>query len=264
MTGMGHEGSGDVGAAGSYAPINGLRLYYEVHGDGPPLVLLHGGLMTIGLTFGLMIPTLAERHRVIGVELQGHGHTADIDRPMALESLAGDVDHLLGFLGVERADLFGFSLGGMVALTAARLYPERVGKLVIASVDPRPGHAEFENPDDPEVARRMPTEADFAAMRDAYEAAAPNPAAFETVAQKTSGMVHFFTGWSDDELKGIDAPTLVLLGDTDFVPLANAVAMFELLPRSELAVLPGTTHMGVSQRPEQVLALIGRFLDRAH
>jgi pimeloyl-ACP methyl ester carboxylesterase len=252
-----------AGGVGDYAPINGLRLYYEAHGEGRPLVVLPGGLMTIALTFGPMLPTLAERHKVIGVELQGHGHTGDIPRPMALESLADDVARLLDHLGLAEADAFGFSLGGMVALTLAGRHPSRVGKLVIASVDHRPGHAEFEHPEDPDVARRMPTEADFAAMREAYARVAPNPADFDAVAAKTSGLVHSFDGWSDDALRAIGAPTLVLVGDTDFVPLAHAVAMFELLPKAELAVLPGTTHMGVTQRPEQVLALVGRFLDPA-
>src|ERR1017187_5310571 len=136
---------------GAYAPINDLDLYYEVHGDGPPLVLLHGGLMTIDLSFGPLVPVLARHHRVIGVELQGHGYTGDIDRPMRLETLADDVAALLDHVGIDRADVFGFSLGGMVALTMGLDPPERVGKLVIASVDPRPSHDEFEKPDDPDV-----------------------------------------------------------------------------------------------------------------
>jgi pimeloyl-ACP methyl ester carboxylesterase len=240
-----------------------LDLYYERHGRGRPLVLLHGGLMTIDLTFGPVLPTLAEHHEVIGIELQGHGHTGDIDRPMRLDSLADDVAALLGHLGVDRADVFGFSLGGMVALTLALRRPERVGRLVLASVDPRPNHDQFEQPDDPDTARRMPTEADFQAMRDAFARTAPDPDAFDAVAEKTSAMVHSCPGWSDDQLRSIDVPTLVLVGDTDFVPLPNAVAMFELLPKGELAVLPGTTHMGVTRRPEQVLALAGSFLDSA-
>lgn len=219
--------------------------------------------MTIDLTFGPVLPTLAEHHEVIGIELQGHGHTGDIDRPMRLDSLADDVAALLGHLGVDRADVFGFSLGGMVALTLALRRPERVGRLVLASVDPRPNHDQFEQPDDPDTARRMPTEADFQAMRDAFARTAPDPDAFDAVAEKTSAMVHSCPGWSDDQLRSIDVPTLVLVGDTDFVPLPNAVAMFELLPKGELAVLPGTTHMGVTRRPEQVLALAGSFLDSA-
>src|ERR1017187_3339105 len=124
-------------AAGRYAPVNGLQLYYEVYGTGRPLVLLHGGLMTIDLTFGPLIPALAEDHQVIGIELQGHGHTADIDRPMAIEILADDVVTLLGQLGIEQADFFGFSLGGLVDLALVLRHPGLVGKLVVASADYR-------------------------------------------------------------------------------------------------------------------------------
>jgi len=246
--------------AGAYAAVNGLNLYYEVHGTGHPLVLIHGGLQTIDLTFGPVIPALAEDHQVIGIELQGHGHTADIERPMRLEYLADDVSALLGLLGIEQADVFGFSLGGMVAVVLALRNPDLVGRLVVASVDFRPDHAEFERPDDPDAARRMPTESDFQAMRDAYAAVAPDPDHFPTIADKTPAMVASFTGWTEDELARIGAPTLVLVGDTDFVPLRHAVEMFELIPHAQLAVLPDTTHIGVTRRAEQVLALVRPFL----
>jgi pimeloyl-ACP methyl ester carboxylesterase len=251
-------------APGGYAAINGLQLYYEVRGSGGrPLVLLHGGLQTIDQCFGNLIPGLAGRHQVIGVELQGHGHTGDIDRPMRPESLADDVVALLVHLGFDRADVFGFSLGGIVALTMGLHHPERVGKLVIASVDCRPDNAEFERPDDPDVARRMPTAADFQAMRDGYRQVAPDPEGFDAMAEKTSSMVHSLDGWSDEHLGAVTAPCLVLLGDTDFVPLPNAVAMFDALPRAELAVLPATTHMGVTRHTDRVLALVGPFLGSA-
>src|SRR5215212_6407571 len=103
----------------TYASVNGLELYYEVHGSGRPLVLLHGGLMTIDLNFGLLLEPLAASRQVIAVELQGHGHTADTDRPMTIEALADDVIALLDHLGVAEADLFGFSLGGLVAYAVA-------------------------------------------------------------------------------------------------------------------------------------------------
>jgi pimeloyl-ACP methyl ester carboxylesterase len=248
---------------GEYAAVNGLKLYYELSGAGRPLVLLHGGLQTIDLTFGPVIPTLAEDHQVIGMELQGHGHTADIERPMRLDHLADDVAAVLGVLGIDQADVFGFSLGGMVGVELALRHPQLVGRLVVASVDVRPDHAEFERPDDPDVARRMPTASDFQAMRDAYAAVAPDPEHFPVIADKTSGMVAAFGGWTDEELRRIAAPTLVLVGDTDFVPLRHAVEMFELIPHAQLAVLPDTTHVGVTRRPKQVLALIRPFLDPA-
>ena len=119
----------------TYALVNGLQLYYETHGSGRPLVLLHGGLMTIDLNFGPLLEPLSANRQVIAVELQGHGHTADTDRPMTIESLAGDVIALLDLLGIAETDLFGFSLGGLVAYAVALGAPTRVGKLVVASAD---------------------------------------------------------------------------------------------------------------------------------
>ena len=117
----------------AYASVNGLQMYYEVHGSGSPLVLLHGGALTIGLSFGAMIPALAETHRVIAVEMQGHGHTADIDREMTPATFADDIVTLLGQLGIEQADLFGYSLGGCVSLEIATRHPRLVRKPVLAS-----------------------------------------------------------------------------------------------------------------------------------
>ena len=241
----------------TYAPVNGLQLYYEVHGSGRPLVLLHGGLMTIDLNFGPMLEPLAASRQVIAVESQGHGHTADTGRPMTIEALAGDVVALLDHLGIAQADLFGFSLGGLVACAIALGAPARVGKLIVASADAHrpPGR---ESP--PLGEDRLPTQADFQAWRDAYDAVAPDPAHFDEFAAKNAAMVHQFPGWTD-ELRSLQAPTLLIFGDRDFTPLPDVVEMFELLPNAQLAVLPGTTHVGVTRRPGEVLALITPFLD---
>ncbi len=219
-----------------YAPVNGLQLYYEVRGSGRPLVLLHGGLLTIDLNFGPMLEPLAAGRQVIAVELQGHGHTADTGRPMTIEALAGDVITLLDQLGVGQADLFGFSLGGLVACAIALGTPARAGKLILASADPhRPPGRESA----PLGADRLPTPADFQAWREAYEA---------------------FPGWTG-ELRSLRAPALLIFGDRDFTPLPHVAEMFDLLPNAQLAVLPGTTHVGVTRRPGDVLALITPFLD---
>jgi pimeloyl-ACP methyl ester carboxylesterase len=241
----------------TYAPLNGLQLYYEVHGRGRPLVLLHGGLMTIDLNFGPMLKPLAASRQVIAVESQGHGHTADTSRPMTIEALAGDVLALLDHLGIAQADLFGFSLGGLVACTIALGAPARVGKLIIASADVHrpPGR---QSP--PLGQDRLPTQADFQSWRDAYDAVAPDPAHFDEFAAKNQAAVHQFPGWTD-ELRSLQAPTLLIFGDRDFTPLPDVVEMFELLPNAQLAVLPGTTHVGVTRRPSEVLALITPFLD---
>ena len=240
----------------TYTPVDGLQLYYQRHGSGRPLVLLHGGLMTIDLNFGPLLEPLAVSRQVIAVELQGHGHTADTDRPMTIEALAGDVIALLDHLEIAEADLFGFSLGGLVAYAVALSAPTRIGKLIVASADAHrpPGRESAPLGDD-----RMPTQADFQAMRDAYDAVAPDPAHFEEFAAKTSTMVHEFPGWTD-ELRSLRMPTLLIFGDRDFSPLPDVVEMFELLPNAELAVLPGTTHVGVTRRPGEVLALITPFL----
>ena len=145
----------------AYAPVNGLQLYYEIHGSGKPLVLLHGGLLTIDLNFGPLLQPLAASRQVIAVELQGHGHTADTGRPMTIQALAGDVVALLDHLGIAEADLFGFSLGGLVAYAVALGTPARVGKLIVASADAHrpPGRESAPLDED-----RMPTPADFQAM----------------------------------------------------------------------------------------------------
>src|SRR6516225_5569828 len=119
----------------AYASVNGLQLHYEIHGSGRPLVLLHGGLLTIDLNFGPLLEPLAASRQVIAVEFQGHGHTADTSRPLTIDALAGDVIALLDHLGVAEADLFGFSLGGLVAYAIALGAPARVGKLIVASAD---------------------------------------------------------------------------------------------------------------------------------
>jgi pimeloyl-ACP methyl ester carboxylesterase len=241
----------------TYAPVNGLQLYYETHGSGRPLVLLHGGLQTINLSFGPLLKPLAASRHVIAVELQGHGHTADTNRPMSIEALAGDVIALLDHLGIAAADFYGFSLGGLVACAVALAAPARVGQLIAASADAHrpPGR---ESP--PLGEDRLPTLADFEEWREAYYAVAPDPEHFSELQAKTGTAVHEFRGWTD-ELRSLQAPTLLLFGDRDFMPLPDVVEMFQLLPNAQLAVLPGATHMDVSRRTDEVLALITPFLD---
>lgn len=241
----------------TYALVNGQQLYYEVHGSGRPLVLLHGGLMTIDLNFGPMLGPLAVGRQVIAVELQGHGHTADTDRPMTIDALASDVIGLLDRLGVAEADVLGFSLGGLVAYAIAFRAPARVGKLIVASADAnRPPGRESAPLDD----ERMPTLADFQAMRAAYDSVAPDPAHFDEFAAKMTKMVHEHPARTD-ELRSLEVPILLIFGDRDFSPLADVLELFGLLPTAQLAVLPGTTHMSVARRSGEVLALITPFLD---
>ena len=243
--------------AGAFADINGLRLYYEVHGRGRPVVLLHGGVLTIDFMFEAMLPTLAAAHKVIAVELQGHGRTADTDRAMSFDQLADDVAGLLAHLGIEEADVFGFSLGGLVGWSLVMRHPRVVRRLVVASADYRSRKAD---PD--QVPGPMPTDADFQAMREAYEAVAPDPSRFDALQDRVGTMVtKTYVGWTADDLRGVQTPTLVLVGDNDFVRVCDALAASELLPHGQLGVLPGTTHMDMTRSPERVLTMVVPFLD---
>ena len=212
--------------------------------------------MTIGLNFGPLLEPLAENRQVIAVELQGHGHTADTDRVMTTAALASDVIALLDLLGLDKVDVFGFSLGGLVAYAIAIEAPDRVRKLIVASADAHRRRIESAPLDD----NRMPTMDDFKSMRDAYDAVAPDPAHFDEFAARVSAMVHEFPGWTE-ELRSLKVPTMLIFGDRDFSSLPDIVELFDLLPNAQLAVLPGTTHMGVTRRDHEVLGLITSFLD---
>ena len=245
-----------------YAPVNGLKMYYEVHGAGRPLVLLHGGLLTIDLSFGEVWPQLAADRQVIATELQGHGRTGDIDREMDLRHLAGDVAGLLDHLGVAQADVLGFSLGGGVALQLALDHPDRVGRIILASISYAPDgfHPEISDPAQHAASTRMPTAEDFAQMREAYDRLAPDPGHFDAFAAKTSQAAASLKGWTAEELGRIGAPTLLVFGDHDFIRLEHAVEMHGLIPGAQLAVLPGTTHMGVMRRADLIVPLVRDFL----
>jgi pimeloyl-ACP methyl ester carboxylesterase len=245
-----------------YADVNGVHMYYETYGDGSPLVLLHGGMLTIDLNFAGLIPTLAGRHRVIGVELQGHGRTATVDRLITPAALATDVVGLLDHLGIERAHVLGHSMGGGVALELAVNHPERVRSVVAASVTVRVDgmHADFSDPARMATSSRMPTQQDFVAMREAYQRLSPHPDRFEAFLAELSASNEDLKGWSDEQLAGISAPVLVVLGDRDFTTVEHGALMLELIPGSQLAVLPGTTHMEVTRRVDLLVPLLRGFL----
>lgn len=247
----------------SYAAINGLSLYYEEHGPsgGRPLVLLHGGFHTIDLSFGRLLPTLSDGRHVIAVELQGHGHTADTDRPMSLDSLADDVVALLDHLGIERVDLFGFSLGGVVGLRVAMCHPTRVDRLVVAAAHYRPGdRRELTESQRAAEAAKMPTAADFQEMRESYTRVAPDPSHIEQIQTKLVTMMSTFEGWTADDLRGITASTLIVLADMDMVSIDQAIEMHELIPNAQLAVIPGTTHTRLMLRTDILVPILANFL----
>ncbi|GAA1716252.1 alpha/beta hydrolase [Nonomuraea bangladeshensis] len=252
---------------GAYASVNGIDLYYEIMGadhSGPPLVMLHGGAYTFHLSFDSLLPALTAERKVIGIELQGHGHTADSDRPFSIRQCAEDVIALLDHLGVERADLFGYSLGGLVSTEVAVSVPDRVGRVVLAAshFGATRGEAYY-----PEITAleldspRMPTAAESEAMQRAYEEVAPNPEGFFPFVAKIGPFVHDLDGWSDEQLGRLTMPVLIIVGDTDFVRLEHAVEMKQLLPNAQLAILPGTKHLQVI-RPDLVLPMVTAFLGR--
>jgi pimeloyl-ACP methyl ester carboxylesterase len=248
----------------SYADVNGLHLYYERHGEqGSPLVLLHGGILTIDLNFSTLIPTLAERHRVIAVELQGHGRTADIDREITPANSAADVVALLDELGIERAHVLGHSMGGAVAMELAVSHPDRVRSVVPVSITVRPEgtHPDLQDPSKFATSTRMPTQDDFTAMRSEYERLSPHPEHFDDFMAKMSSSAADLAGWSDEQLAKVDAPVLLIIGDHDFTTVEHAALMLDLLPGSQLAVLPGTTHTQVTLRSELLLPMLAEFLD---
>jgi pimeloyl-ACP methyl ester carboxylesterase len=261
-------------ATGDYAEVNGLEMYYEVHGTGRPLVVLHGAYMTIG-AMGPIVPGLAETRQVIAVELQGHGHTADVDRPITYEQMADDTAALLGRLGIDQADVFGYSMGGGVALQLAIRYPGLVRKLVVASASYTSDGMQ------PELHGMVPsiTPDMFAGspIEAAYLELAPNPGDFPRLVEKLKRLDMTPFVWPAEDVRGIEAPTLIVVGDSDAIRLEHAVEMFRLLgggamgdlaglPNSRLAVLPGTAHFvppgsGILDRAEWLLAMIVEFLD---
>lgn len=263
----------DTQPRSGYAPVNGLRLYYEISGAGEPLVLLHGGLGMTGM-FGEQLPRLAQGRQVIAVDLQGHGRTADIDRPMRLELMADDIAALIRHLGLGQVDLMGFSMGAGVALRAAIQHPALVRRLVLISIPfRRDGWY-------PEVLASMDQVGAAAApsMRDspmyqAYAAIAPDPAQFPALLDKMADMLRQDYDWSA-EVAAMRAPTLLIFGDADSIPPAHIAEFFTLLgggkgdagwdgsgmPASRLAILPGTTHYNSFASP-LLAAIVVPFLE---
>jgi len=246
-----------------YADVNGVHMYYETYGAGTPLVLLHGGMLSIRLNFAGLIPTLAQQHRVIGVELQGHGRTADIEREITPAALASDVVGLLDHVGVDRADVLGHSMGGAVAMELAISHGDRVRNVVPISVSVRPDglHEDLTDQSRWATSDRLPTPEDFAEFREEYLRLSPHPEHFDEFLASLSASNADLQGWSDEQLAGITAPLLFVLGDRDFTTIEHGAVMTGLVPGSQLAVLPGTTHMQVTRRAELLLPMLASFLD---
>jgi pimeloyl-ACP methyl ester carboxylesterase len=251
-------------ANGQYAEVNGINLYYETHGSGRPMILLHGGLMS-GELFAPILPALTERHQVIVPDLQGHGRTADIDRPIDVRLMADDIAALIDHLGLDRPDVVGYSLGGGVAFHTAVRHPAKVGRLVMASANMR---RDVIYPD--MLAQQGQVNAAAAEfMKDTpmyqlYQRVAPRPEDFPRLLDKIGESMAKDFDFSD-EVRGLQVPTLVVAADADMAPPSHYVEVFSLLdgglrdggwmgegrPKGghALAILPGLTHYNVGDSP---------------
>ena len=260
---------------GQYAEVNGIDLYYETRGAGRPLILLHGGLMS-GETFEPILPALGERHQVVTVDLQGHGRTADIDRPIDIRLMADDIAALIDHLGLEKPDLVGYSLGGGVAFFTASKYPEKVGKLVMAS-------AHISSNAMPAEMRAQQARVNSGAvefMKDTpmyqlYQRVAPRPEDFGRLLDKIGESMSKDFDLSE-EVRSVRVPTMLVCADAEMAPPSHYVEAFKLLdgglrdggwmgegrPRGghALAVLPGLTHYNVATSP-LFAAVVLDFLD---
>ncbi|NLP82406.1 alpha/beta hydrolase [Microbacterium sp. CFH 90308] len=261
-----------------YVALGDLRVYYELHGErtagSTPLALLHGGLFDIDQQFGPLLPRLAQGRLVLALDFQGHGRTNDIDRPFGSTAFAADVIGVLDHVGIDRADVFGFSVGGAVGIELAVRQPERVRKLIASSVSFRAdGMRGSENA---EAVGAMTVDMIAGTpMEQAYLAKSPHPdhehlqGLLDKLGASYDGG---FPDWPDDDIRGIAAPTLITVGDADMVSLDHAVEFlrlrggdvngdFEGVPASQLAVFPGTSHFFGLARTDLVLDVVVPFLD---
>lgn len=253
---------------GATVSVNGMQMYYETSGEGEPLIVLHGAYMNID-TMGEIIPMLAQTHQVIAVEAQGHGRTTDIDRPITYPNMADDVAAFMDAIGVEKADIFGYSMGAATALQVAIRHPEKVDQLVTASVAYdtsgwQPQFTEMLPSMSPEMFVGTP-------MEDEYRKLAANPDGFPALVEKLIALEFEPMAWEED-VKALKMPVLVIAGDADVSTLEHNVALFRLLgggamgdmgeplPASRLAILPATSHTAVISQPELLHDVIEPFL----
>ena len=252
-------------ANGDYAPVDGHEVYYEVHGDlasgETPALLLHGGMMSIETSYAGIIPKLTDDRPVIAVDQQGHGRTGDREEEITLASMRADTVGVLDHLGVERAHVIGFSMGGMLGLELAVNAPQRVASLsAISASQSNAGmlpdlvkmNRDPSYQADPEVAALLPSQEDFAMMAEGFAENPSGPEVFQTTMGKLNTLITSDWGWSDEELGGIGVPVLIALGDNDFVLPEHALHMAEVIPHASLVMLSDTTHMNILMRPELV------------
>ncbi|MDW9961154.1 alpha/beta fold hydrolase [Sinorhizobium meliloti] len=254
--------------AGNRVKVNGMEMYYEVSGEGDPLIVLHGAYMNIP-SMGTIIPKLAETHKVYAIEFQGHGRTTDIDRPITYPNLADDVAAFMDAVKIEKADVFGYSMGAAAGLQLAVRHPEKVDKLAAASVAYdaegwQPAFKAFIPQMSVEMFVNMPFAED-------YRKLAANPDGFPELVRKLIALEKEPMAWEAD-VRALKTPVLIITGDADVATLEHSVALFRLLgggvmgdmgkplPASRLAVLPATSHTAVISQPELLHAFVEPFL----
>ncbi|MCT4371750.1 alpha/beta hydrolase [Yangia mangrovi] len=252
-----------------------LGIYYQVHGDlgsgTVPFLVLHGGMGTIEADFGALLPSLAARRPVIGVEQQGHGRTGGRDTPVTLAAMRADTLAVLDALDVERVHVVGFSMGAMLALDLGVFAPERLATLTAISASQNldgmhPAIAEMNrNPQAtplPEALELVPSEEDFARMRAGFADNPDGPEQFQRTFAQLQAFIVTDWGWSDEELATLAVPTLLALGDSDFTPVEHGAHMAALIG-AQLAVLPDTTHLSITSRSDWLLPLIDHRITTA-
>lgn len=256
-------------AESGYADINGLEMYYEVYGKGKPIVLLHGSYMTIPLNWLHIIPLLAKDRKVIVTEMQGHGRTRDISREISYEGMADDVSGLLKHLKIDSADILGYSMGGGIAFQVAVRHPDQVRRLVVLS-----GAYKHDGwwPDTETAITTITADMfEGTPIQKQYESLGNDPDHFPEFVKKIVSINLKPYDWSKD-VKNIQAPMFMAIGDADGVRYEHALELFRAkgggkqgdlhgLPKSRLAILPGTTHIGILQRTEWLIPMISDFLD---
>ncbi|MDB5132704.1 MAG: alpha/beta hydrolase fold protein [Mucilaginibacter sp.] len=251
-----------------YSEVNGIKMYYEIYGQGKPLVLIHGGGSNIQTTFGRVIPMLAKKYKIIAMDLQAHGHTSDREAPESFEQDADDVAALLKNLNVSKADFFGFSNGGTTAVQIAIRHPGVVGKLVLASaLCKRNGvPAQFYDFMKQATLANMPGE-----LKEAYLKDTPSPNGLQIMHDKDAKRMVDFKDILDEQIEAIKAPTLIIIGDEDVIKPEHALEMHKQIAGSSLAIVPGghgeyieeiTTLKSNSKEAAFVIPMIEGFLDK--
>ncbi|MBS1566890.1 MAG: alpha/beta hydrolase [Bacteroidetes bacterium] len=225
-----------TGTNGQYATVNGLKMYYETYGQGKPLVLIHGGGSTIGTSFSALLPLLAPHYKIIAVELQAHGHTPDRGKPTTFEQDADDVAALVRQLHLEKASFFGFSNGANTAMQIGMRHPRLVDKLVLLSgFYKREGMQPW--------FWDMMKDASLASMpqplKDAYLAITHDPAGLQVMHDQDVQRMVNFKDWKEEDIRKITAPSFVIASDADVMTPEHTVALYRLLPKGKLAILPG-------------------------